>query len=297
MLQASGPFFVSINTHLSSGTHQMLIAQISDTHIVEEGRKTLGIAPTASNLERCIEHLNQFVPKPDIVLITGDITDDGTPQQYAHADKLLSALEIPYFIIPGNHDNTSNLWAQFSGERCPQMQEGSINYTIENFPVRLIGLDSTIPGAGGGELCEKRLSWLDQQLTKKPDQPTLIFMHHPPVPCSVQETDLDGFIGAEKLGNILDNYTNIERLICGHIHMPINTKWHGTIVSTAPSTGMRLRLDLTMQKEGGFFLDRPAYQIHHWTPQRNLVTHTIFVHDKKEPYPFEEDPNRFPRNE
>ncbi len=265
----------------------MIIAQISDTHIVEEGKNTLAVAPTASNLARCIEHLNQFKPTPDVVVISGDITENGLPDQYSHAAKLLSGLEIPYFIIPGNHDINENLWTQFGEEKCLHMQDGMFNYVVEDFPVRLIAMDSTIANASGGELTQKQLNWLDEKLGEKPHCPTLIFLHHPPVPCSVLETDDDGFIGAKELGAVLEKYSNIERLACGHIHMPISTKWSGTVVSSAPSTGMRLSLDLTMKKPSGFFLDRPAYQIHHWTPQNNLITHTIYVHEETQPFSFE----------
>lgn len=266
----------------------MLIAQISDIHIVEKGRKTLGVAPMETNLITCVAQLNSFEPRPDVVLITGDITDNGLVSEVENAAQILSELKYPYYIIPGNHDNLETLWQGFGGANIPAKSEKFQNYVIEGHDVRLIGMDSTIPNAHGGELCEERLAWLAQRLAEAPTRPTIIFMHHPPVKCSILETDEDGFIGADKLGKIIGQYENIERILCGHIHLTTHTKWNGTIVSTSPGNGMRLGLDLSMKKQSKFYLDSPAFQLHHWTKQKNLITHTVHIRDKSRPYPFEE---------
>lgn len=266
----------------------MLIAQISDTHIVEKGRKTLGVAPMEDNLIQVIAHINQLDPKPSVVLLTGDVTDNGRISETSNAARLLEALQCPYFIIPGNHDDRDAVWSEFGGTACPSRTGEFINYAVETYDVRLIGMDSTMTNGPGGELCDARLAWLDQCLSEHPLQPTIIFMHHPPVKCGVLETDVDGFIGADKLGDIVEKYPCIERILCGHIHLPTHARFHGSVVSTAPGTGMRLGLDLTMTKESEFFLEAPGYQLHHWTESKNLITHTIQLNDPDGPYLFEE---------
>ncbi len=266
----------------------MLIAQISDAHIVKRGSKTFGVAPMETNLALVIAHINQFEPKPDLVLLTGDVTDHGSKAEVANAARLLGNLNYPYYIIPGNHDDRSNLWSEFANSACPSRTSEFINYVIDGFDVRLIGMDTTIENAHGGELCDVKLAWLDKQLSEQPDRPTIIFMHHPPIKCGVIETDVDGFIGSEMLGEIVKKYSCIERILCGHIHLPTHSRFHGTIVSTAPSIGMRLRLDLTMTKESEFYLDTPGYQLHHWTKHNTLITHTIQINELDGPYPFEE---------
>jgi hypothetical protein len=168
------------------------------------------------------------------------------------------------------------------------MADGFINYVVEDFAIRLIGIDSTARGTSGGVLCTTRLSWLEARLSEEPDRPTIIIMHHPPVKCGVLETDKDGFSGADELGEIVKKYSNIERILCGHIHLVSHARWHGTIVSTAPSMGMQLGLDLTMTKESEFVLEAPGYQLHYWTPQKNLITHTVYVREINGPYPFED---------
>lgn len=266
----------------------MLIAQISDTHIAERGHKTLDVAPMEENLARVIDHINHLTPPPDVVLLSGDVTNDGTAAQMANAARLLANLKFPYFVIPGNHDNRKNMWSVFHGASCPSESDLFINYVIEDFDVRIIGVDSTKPHAGGGELCDTQLDWLETQLSEHPARPTVIFMHHPPIKCSVLETDVDGFIGAERLGELVDQYPNIERIICGHIHLTCHSRWHGSIVSTAPSIGMRLSLDLTMKEPSAFFLDNPAYQLHHWTAQACLISHTISLGKVRGPYLYEQ---------
>lgn len=163
-----------------------------------------------------------------------------------------------------------------------------MNYVIEGYDVRLIAMDSTVPGAPGGEVCETRAAWLDKRLSEAKEQPTLIFMHHPPVKCGVIESDVDGFIGADLLGDVVEKYKNIERVICGHIHLLVHARWRGTVVSTAPSMGMQLVLDLTLRRPSEFILEAPAYQLHYWTPGQDLITHTIYVRETVGPYLFKD---------
>jgi len=269
----------------------MIIAQISDTHLAGRGKKTYGIAPMGDNLSKCVEHINQFNPAPDLVLVTGDITCSGKPEEYDLAASLLNKLHAPYFIIPGNHDNKMNLLSTFS-ETAYDYVEGFINYVINDYDIRLIAMDTTIRNKHGGEVCEERANWLNDRLAEDKSKPTIIFMHHPPVKLSIRESNFDGFIGAERLGEVIENYSNIERILCGHVHLPTFVQWHGTIVSTAPSIGMQLVLDLTLEKPSEFILEEPAYQLHHWTPQKNLVTHTITVSENNKSYLFEESENK-----
>ena len=265
----------------------MLIAQISDLHIAEAGKKTFGVAPMAENLSRCVEHINKLNPPPDLVLITGDIANDYKREEVERAASILSGLHYPYYVIPGNHDDRSTLLSVFDKHICPTESEMLINYTIEGYALRLIGMDSTTPDASGGEIDDTGAAWLDAKLGES-DQPTILFMHHPPLNFGVAETDIDGFIGAERVGKIIERQGNVVRILCGHIHLPAFAQWHGTIVSTAPSIGMRLLLDLTLELPSGFMVEEPSYQLHYWSADKQIVTHTIHVRDDEKVYPFEE---------
>lgn len=266
----------------------MLIAQISDPHIVASGEKACGVAPTGDYLQRCIEHINHLDPAPDVVLVTGDICNAGKPEEFAHAARLLDALRYPYYVIPGNHDDRASMWASFGGRACPDRSQGFIQYVVDDYALRLIALDSTVPGESGGEICKQRAQWLDQRLSEGGQKPSVIFMHHPPLKCGVLETDEDGFEGADLLESVIRKYPRVERILCGHIHLASCAGWAGTVVSTAPSTGMQLVLDLSLQQPSTFTLEAPAYQLHYWTDQECLVSHTISINDQPDgPYTFE----------
>jgi 3',5'-cyclic AMP phosphodiesterase CpdA len=239
----------------------------------------------ADYLARCVAHVNQLNPRPDVVLVTGDITNNGLPEEMAHAASILEDLRPPYYVIPGNHDDRAALVAAFGPEHCPVRPDAFVNYVVEGYDIRLIAVDSVIPGAPGGEICEDRAAWLEQRLDEASDQPTILFMHHPPAAFGVIETDIDGFIGTERLGEIVDGHSNIVQILAGHIHLSSFTRWHGVVVSTAPSMGMRLYLDLTLERSA-YILDAPAYHLHLWTPDQRLITHTVRVLESEDLHPF-----------
>jgi len=268
----------------------MLIAQISDTHIAGANRKAYGIVPTSENLVHCVEHINQLSPRPDIVLVTGDITYTGHLDEAQYAVTLLNRLHAPYYIVPGNHDDRSTLWSAFDRKSCPGQNKDCINYVVEGFDIRLIGMDSTIAGSGGGELCNAQISWLKEQLAMEADKPTIIFMHHPPAKFGVLETDKDGFIGADTLGDTIAQHGNIKAILSGHIHLSAHLAWCGTVISTAPSMGLQLALDLTLTRHSEFIQEAPSYQLHYFNPEKNLVSHLITVKEIDGPYRFKEYP-------
>ncbi len=263
----------------------MLIAHISDAHVAEYGKKAYGLVPTSEYFERCINHMNNFEPKLDLVLITGDLCNNPTPGENQRAADILSELKIPYYIVPGNHDKREYLLNSFKAA-CPTELDGFIQYTIEDFDVRIIALDSVTEGKSGGTLCKTRLEWLDKKLAEQPDRPTMIMLHHPPVRYGVHETDTDGFVGAEEFGDIIEKYSNIERVLCGHVHMNCHAGWRNTTISTAASMGMQLGLDLTLVKESEFSIHPPSYQLHYKSLDAELISYVVSVRGLDAPGPF-----------
>ena len=131
----------------------MLIAQISDMHLKGEGELLYGRIDTTGFLERAVAHVNALDPRPDIVLATGDLVDNGKPEQYANLKRVLAPLEMPVYLIPGNHDARDAMRAAFP-EHGYLPADGFLQYTVEGLPVRLIALDTLVPGKGHGELCD-----------------------------------------------------------------------------------------------------------------------------------------------
>jgi len=264
----------------------VLIAQISDLHLSVEGSETLDIAPMAKNLKLCVKHINQLPLQPDLVLVTGDISNSGLIEELIYAKTLLDQFAMPYFVIPGNHDNRQDLLTIFGKQSCQENDDQLINYCIDGYELKLIGIDSSIAFEPGGEFKQTTANWLEQQLQGYLDHPVVLFMHHPPIDFGIAETKLDGFNGQEYLANLIKKHSNIEAILCGHIHLAAHTRWHGTVVSTAPSIGMRLVIDFNMEHQSQFILDEPNYQIHYWTESKNLVTYNVNINDTHQGYPF-----------
>lgn len=160
----------------------MLIAHLTDSHIVEKDKSWLAhpLTKTETRLAQAINYLNQLNPRPDIVIFTGDLTDEGTEAAYQHFQEILQPLQIPLFVIPGNHDCRETMRHAFHKSSYIPKQ-GFLHYTIEDYPLRLIALDTLLEGEGKGGLCEERFQWLQDTLKQDNNKPTLLFMHHPPV--------------------------------------------------------------------------------------------------------------------
>ena len=263
----------------------MIIAQISDLHITRDGVKACGITDTSTNLALCVQHINDLTPPADIVLVTGDITNEGLLEETKKAKSILDNLNAPYFVTPGNHDDRMYLEMVFGSPHLA-LENGFINYVIDSYELRIICMDSVMAGESGGEICKIRAAWLDKEISKDLEKPTIIFMHHPPIKYGVIETDENGFVGENNLGSVIEKYSNIKAILCGHIHLQTHTSWRGTVVSTAPSMGLQLLLDLTLTLPSQFYNEPPAYQLHYFTPDKQLVSYAMSTKSLDGPYLF-----------
>ena len=266
----------------------MLIAQISDLHIKRQGKLAYGRVDTATYLRRCIKHINALDPRPDAVLITGDLVDFGDAEEYVFLRGLLDALTVPYYLGIGNHDGRDALREVFSDHTYLQQHPHFVQYSLELGALRLVMLDTQDPPHGGGRLCDERLDWLEQTLAAASPRPTLLAMHHPPFVCGIEHMDVQNLAepDAAKLAVIVARHPEIERVLCGHVHRAIQTRFAGTIASICPSPAHQVALDLRERGPSRFVMEPPAFQLHRHTPQDGLVTHTAYVGDFGGAYPF-----------
>jgi len=267
----------------------MLICQISDLHIKTAGKLSYRVVDTGGMLRHCVDHILALKQQPDILIATGDLTDFGRPEEYAHLRELLAPLTMPIYLIPGNHDQRENMVAAFPDHSYLTQALPFIQYGIEEWPMRILAIDTVIAGKSAGELCQARLSWLREKLEEGPNRPTIIIMHHPPFKTFIGHMDdigLDRSSGAEGLKAIVALHPQVERILCGHLHRPIQVRWAGTLASTTPSPAHQVVLDLSADAPSQFVMEPPGYQLHQWHPETGLVSHTAFIGKFDGPYPF-----------
>jgi len=268
----------------------MLIAQISDLHIKRPGALAYRRVDTAPYLQRCVERLNATQPRPEAVVITGDLVDQGTPDQYEHLKALLAPLAIPYYLLVGNHDDRTNLRAAFPEREELHTGGEFVQYAIDIGPLHLIALDSMVPGQSAGLLCDARLAWLEKQLDKARNKPVIVALHHPPFVSGIGHMDelrLDPE-AAQKLAALLSRHANIERVICGHVHRPMFVRFGGTIASAVPAPAHQVALDLRDDAPSAFVMEPPAFALHRYDSVNGLITHHGYVEQADGPYPFYE---------
>jgi 3',5'-cyclic AMP phosphodiesterase CpdA len=252
----------------------MLVAQITDCHVVAAGQRFSGRIDTGAGLRAAVRQLNTMRPRPDVVLATGDLVNDGVAEEYDHLATILAELEIALFAVPGNHDDRSLLRSSLD-QVPPGGPDDRIDFVVEAYPLRLIGLDTTVPGDHGGESHLDQMVWLDRQLAAEPDRPTLIFQHHPPFPTGIAWMDGVGLRRAERQAEVIERHAHVVAVICGHVHRPISTVIGRAAVSIAPSTGAQVSLEL----DGTPYVylnDTPAMALHHWDGVR-LRSHVVQI--------------------
>ena len=268
----------------------MLLAQISDLHVKRPGALAYQRVDTGAALVRCVAALNALDPRPDAVIMTGDLVDQGDPEQYAHLKTLLAPLQIRYYLMVGNHDERAALRDAFSDREELRAGGEFVQYTVDIGPLRLIALDSMVPGQSAGNLCDSRLAWLEAQLDAAQGKPVIVALHHPPFECGIGHMDeirLDAQ-ASQKLATLVARYPNVERVICGHVHRPIFVRFGGTIASAVPSPAHQVALDLRENAPSGFMMEPPAFALHRYDPATGIVTHHAYVDAAAGPYPFYE---------
>jgi len=254
----------------------LVVAQISDPHVAMPGSGFDRLLGTAEYLERAVAHLNGLRPRPDVVLLTGDLVERARAEEYARLRAILEPLAMPVFLIPGNHDDRAALTAAFDHHRYLPRDGSFLQYALEDWPLRLLALDTLVPGESGGRLCAARLAWLDARLAEAPTRPTLVFMHHPPFATGIQAMDGMGLEDedGEALAGVIRRHAQVERIACGHIHRAIVRRFAGTVATVCPSTAHQVALDLPPERRLAVVMEPPACLLHVWLgEEEGLVTH------------------------
>lgn len=263
----------------------MIIAQITDCHIAAPDSYLSTHYRTHEHLARAVAHIAALVPRPDVVLITGDLVDAGSVAEYERLRHLLEPLTMPVHLMVGNHDGREGLRAVFP-DHAYLPAEGFIHYALDLGPLRLLALDTLVAGEAGGRLCAERLGWLADRLAEAPDTPTVIAMHHPPFRTGINKMDSMGLApeGAAALADLVRRHGRVARIVCGHIHRPIVRRFADTVISVCPGTAHQIDLDLRPGQALATVMEPPAVHMHVWNEAEGLVSHTSYVGDFGAPF-------------
>lgn len=262
----------------------MLIAQLSDLHIRPRGATSNRVIESNSLAERALRALARLRPAADVVIVTGDLADCGLPEEYELLKGLL-ARHLPQgvHVIPGNHDVRE---AMVAALRCPRAETGFVDYVVDLAPVRLVMLDTLVPGASHGALRAEQLRWLDEALADAPAAPTMIALHHPPFATGIAHMDAIAIENPGAFAEIVRRHPQVERIVCGHCHRQIVARVGGATATIAPSTGAAVVFDLEPGAPSAFAMEPPQFALHRWTRESGFVSHNVFVEDYAGPYPF-----------
>ena len=242
------------------------LIQLSDPHV----GANWGPAGAARRLAAAVDAIRAAGPAPDAVLVTGDIADHAADDEYAPARESLARLEAPVHVLAGNHDRRGPLRRHFG---VPGAGDDPIRYTSDLGPLRLLALDSTIPGEDAGALGAEQLDWLDAELAAAPGRPAVVALHHAPVVTGRPEWDAFGLAAgdAAALGDVLARHAQVRRVLAGHLHRVMVGERGGRAVLVAPSTHVQATLDAGGAVE--FSADEPTGYVLHTLADGDLVSH------------------------
>ncbi|MDX2102078.1 MAG: phosphodiesterase [Alphaproteobacteria bacterium] len=259
----------------------MLIAQLSDLHIVAPDQLWKGRVDTAGMLRTAIHAVMELPQRPDMVLLTGDLVEHGAPEEYAHLASLLAPLPMPVHAIVGNHDDRAALRQHLSGI-VPLSWDGDYRGVVEGWPLRLVLVDSVAEGQSAGVLGSDRLAWIDARLTED-RRPTLVALHHPPFVTGIGGFDLPEE-DIRRFTVLMERHPHVERVLCGHLHRPIVARVGRTMAMTVPSTAHQVAPILGAPPQ--WWLEPPGYALHWWTGTQ-LISHILPVNRPTDgPFPF-----------
>ncbi|MFL5929664.1 MAG: phosphodiesterase [Gaiellaceae bacterium] len=251
-------------------TRPFLVVQLSDPHIGADW----GDGDPVATLAATVAAVRAIEPSPDAVLISGDLADHAADTEYEQVLELTTPLGAPIHVLPGNHDRRAPLRRRFG---LPGQEHEPVQYGVDLGPLRLVVLDSMLPGEDRGELDAGRLAWLEAALDEAPETPTILALHHPPVTTGIPIVDEIGLAPADQraLGDVVEGHPQIRRIVAGHLHLRVTAELRGRSILVAPSTYVQARLELDAD-EVRLSAEPPAFAVHVWL-DGELVSYVLQV--------------------
>ncbi len=232
-----------------------------------------------------LHHLATLSPRPNLVVLTGDLVDEGRDDEYETAREMLVDVQMPLLVMPGNHDGREAFRRAFA-DHAYLSGAGPLHFAVEEAgPVRIVGLDVTVPGQHHGLMDDAAVVWLEATLRRDPARPTLILMHQPPFTCGVPYLDAYTCRDGHRLAELIERYPAVELIACGHVHRVMMRRFANTLVCTAPSTTTAIALRLADNAEPASHIEPPGLLLHHWRPEAGMLTHFVPIGSFPGPLP------------
>ncbi len=257
----------------------MLIAHLTDTHIVQPGTLFAGRFDTLAALDRAVARLASLAPRPDLLVVSGDLAEDGTPEVYALIAERLARIGLPVLAVPGNHDVREPMAAALPG--ATQLSQGGFLRSFKDLgDLVVLGIDTLVDGASHGDLCATRLAMLEEDLRATAGRERLLVMHHPPFATGIAAMDAIGLRrGTAELAALLAAYPGTQAILCGHVHRSIQASLSGVPIRLAPSASHAIALDLDPDAPYRFVREPAQFMLHVWRKGAGVVSHTAFIDD------------------
>ena len=222
-------------THSQASPPVCRVLQFTDSHLLADPNKVfLGIRP-AETLDAVVELAFREHPDPDLILLTGDLAQDGAVDTYLQVKQRFSGLRARIGVIPGNHDRLERMLQAFNE---PHMQVGG-RLISGNWQVLL--LDSTVRGKVGGTFDDSDLDELERLLSDDDERLTLVCLHHQPVPIGTGWLDTIGLEHPRAFLEVLDRHPRVKGVLWGHIHQQFDGHRHGIPLMATPSTSIQFK--------------------------------------------------------
>jgi 3',5'-cyclic-AMP phosphodiesterase len=217
---------------LPSASHpasSVLLVQLSDSHLfADPSAKLLGMN-TRDSLSKVIERVLAEQPQIDLLIASGDLSQDGSVESYQAFRELSAQITAPTRWFPGNHDELPEMTeaAQQSEFLAPITDLGQWRITL---------LDSAVPGSVPGYLEDQQLQLLAQSLSEAPERHHLVCLHHNPVPIGCAWMDPIGLRNPEALFAVLDRFPQVRAVLWGHVHQEYDQLRNDLRLLATPST-------------------------------------------------------------
>ena len=212
-----------------------VLLHISDTHLISDG-SLYGAVDAVGRLDELLEQLKHSGVRPDAIVFTGDLADKGEPEAYrklrAVVEPFAAELSAELVWVMGNHDNRAALRSSLLDE-APSMAPLDRVRMIDG--LRIVTLDTSVPGHHHGKVTESQLSWLATQLTIPAPHGTILAMHHPPIPSVLDLAVTVELREQAALGRVLKG-SDVRAILAGHLHYSATATFVGIPVSVASAT-------------------------------------------------------------